>query len=174
MSDYDSYNGDAVHDMWVDTTYEAHTGNSANGGRGGYSTRTPGGGAPVVRVRTHIGDYEPLHSLNKSQCEWVVRRMRVKIECQQSLIAKDQAALATARKQLAAPNLTEYHRKQLADKIRGYENHILLRQMDVKHFSSRIVEAEMAYARWRKNMAVTVWVSVAAVAIIVLIAVIAC
>lgn len=173
MTDYGSYDGDSVHDMWVDTTYEAHTGNNAYGGNGGYSARGYSGGASAARVRSRISNYQPPYSLRKREYQWTVRQMQLKIECQQSLIAKDEAAMAAARERLAAHNLSEYHRKDLADKIKGYANSIRLRQEDVKRYSRRIVDAKIAYDRWRRDTAVAVWATVAIVIITTLIAIIA-
>ena len=135
MSDYGEYNGDTVHDMWVDYTYQEYTGGSGGGSYG-----------------NHCGGYYGSQPRKKSVGEQMAM-LRNRIKHNKERIERLEAQKEEVKKKLENPNLTPRRAKSLEDAIRisitnalaGYEAKI---QKDEDKLISLQIEHEKGINAW--------------------------
>lgn len=99
MNDYGEYNGNTVHDMWVDYTYHEITGELSDwyGGRGG--------GHRQPRYRS---DYKPAKSISR-----LINECKSRIGSHKANIANVEAEIERTRKSIENPAVNPRKKAQL-------------------------------------------------------------
>lgn len=107
MDDFGEYNGDTMHDMWVDYTYDEYTGEL------GYWNDGSGNG----RRHNQGGDYRP-YQRQKSTSERI-EACRKRIAKNESRIAGIEADIERIKKSLDSPNLPSKEIRSLKLSLEG-------------------------------------------------------
>lgn len=146
MADYGEYNGNTVHDMWVDYTYQEYTGGSGGGSYG-----------------NHGGGYYDSRPRKKSVGEQIAM-LRNHIKQNKERIERLEAQIEEVKKKLESPNLTPHRAKSLENTIRiSIPNAIAGYKAKIQKDEDKLISLQM-----RREKGINAWTIILCIAAILI------